>query len=178
MTQDISRVSDIKLSNFSNVFRLIILTELPLSITNFIGRVLLNVNVVFANGLLIEKQYSSSEGFSFRSKLAGKFWGFDLQTAANCPTFSHFRQVFPFVILHLLARWVELPQQKHHLLEGKLYLSCVTFSLAMPVCILSCCIAINCISSSSIAWAFSTTKVWDWVLAVTDAVSDLTNTYQ
>ena len=116
LTQGLSRVSDIKICNFSNVSRLIILTELPLSIRNSTGRALFNVNVVFANGLLIVKQYSSSEGFSFRNELTGKFWGFDLQTAAKCPTFPHFWQAFPFAILHLLARWVELPQRKQHLL--------------------------------------------------------------
>ena len=87
MTQDLLRVSDIKLSKFSNVSRLIILTELPLSIRNSTWRALFNVNVVFANGLLIVKQYSSAEELSFRNKLTGKFWGFDLQAAAKCPTF-------------------------------------------------------------------------------------------
>ena len=71
--------------------------------------------------------------------------------------FPTFRQVFPFAILHLLVRWIQLPQRKQHLLEGKSYLSCVTFSLAIPVCISSGCIAIDCISASSIAWAFSET---------------------
>ena len=113
----LSRVSDIKFSNFLNVSWLIILTELPLSIRNSTGRALFNVNVVFANGLLIVKRYSLSEEFSFCYKLTGNFWGFDLQTAAKCPSFPHFWQGFPFAILHLTARWLELPQRKQHLLE-------------------------------------------------------------
>ena len=127
-----------------------------MSIRNSTGRASFNVNVVFANGLLIVKQYSSLEGFSFRNKLTVKFWGFDLQTAAKCPTFAHFQPVFSFAILHLLASWVELPQRRQHLLEAKSYLSCVTFSLAIPACILSGCIAIDCVLASSIAWTFST----------------------
>ena len=43
----------------------------PLSVRNFTRRALLNVNVVFANGLLIVKQYSSSEKLSFCNKLRG-----------------------------------------------------------------------------------------------------------
>ena len=91
------------------------------TVRNSTGRGLFNVNVVFANGLLIVKQHSSSEELSFCNKLTGNFWGFDLQTTAKCP-FPYFRQVFPFAMLYLLAKWVELPQWIQHLLEGKSYL--------------------------------------------------------
>ena len=126
---------------------------------NSTGRASFNVNVVFANGILIVKQYPSSEGFSFRNKLTVKFWGFDLQTAAKCSTFAHFQQVFPFAILHLLASWVELLHRRQHLLGAKSYLSCVTFSLAIPACISFGCIAIDCILASSIAWTFSSVRL-------------------
>ena len=107
--------------------------------------------------MLIAEQYSSSEGFSFRNKLTGKLWGFYLESAAKCSTSPHFWRVFPFAILHLLARWVELPQRKQQLLEGKSYLSCVSFSLAIPACISFSCIAFDRISASSLAWVFSIT---------------------
>ena len=80
------------------IFQLIILTELPLSSRNSTGRALFNVNVVFVNGLLIVKLYSSSEELSFRDKLTGKYWGFDLQTVARCPT-SHIFEKF-FLLLY------------------------------------------------------------------------------
>ena len=145
MTKDLSRVSDIILSNFLNVSWLIVSPKLPLSLSSSTGRALFDVNVVFANGLLIVKQYSSSEELSFCNKLTGNFWGFDLQTAAKCPSFPHFWQVFTFATLHLFARWIELPQRKQHLLEGKTYLSCVTFSLAIPAYMSSGCITISCL---------------------------------
>ena len=70
----------------------------------------LNVNVVFANGLLIVKQYSSSEELSFCNKLTVKLGDFDLQAAAKCPSLPLFRQASNFVTEHLFAKCVELPQ--------------------------------------------------------------------
>ena len=113
MTKDLSRV------NFLNVSCVIILTELPLSIRNSTGRALFNVNVVFADWLLILKQYSSWEELSFYNKLRGNFWGFDLQTTAKCP-FLHFRHVFPFAILHLFVKMGWIPTAKTALSARKI----------------------------------------------------------
>ena len=154
MKKDLSRVSDIKLSSFLNVSWLIILTKLRQSIRRFSGKALSNQNVVFADWLLIVKWCSSSEELSLCNKLALNFWGFDWQTAENVLLYYIFDKFFPFAILHLLAKWVELPQRKLQLLERKPYLSCVTFNLAIPSCISYGSIIIDCFSAISMAWTF------------------------
>ena len=116
MKEDFSRVTDIKLSNFLNASWLIILTELPLSIRNSIRRALFSLNFVFTNGLLIVKQCSSSEKFSFYNYFTVKLWGFNLQRAAKYPSLPYFQQAFPFATMHLFAKWVELPQRREIIL--------------------------------------------------------------
>ena len=154
MKKDLSRVSDIKLSSFLNVSWLIILTKLRQSIRRFSGKALSNQNVVFADWLLIVKWCSSLEELSLCNKLALNFWGFDWQTAENVLLYYIFDKFFPFAILHLFAKWVELPQRKLQLLERKPYLSCVTFNLAIPSCISYGSIIIDCFSAISMAWTF------------------------
>ena len=100
-----------------------------MSIRNSTERALFNVNIVLANGLLIVKQYFSSDELSFCNKLKGNFWGFDLQTAQNV-LLSHIFDKFSFLLfifcsnIALICKmgWIPAAKTSTHWKENHAYL--------------------------------------------------------
>ena len=135
-----------------------------------------NINVFFANGLLIVKENALSEEISFYSKLTGKIYGFDLQAAVKNPSLPRFRQASPFATVHLFAKWVNFHSESStYWKENHIYLVLLS---AIPACISSGCIIIDCfLVLPQLASFRQLFLVQDWVLAVKDDVSNKMNTY-
>ena len=134
-----------------------------------------NINVFFSNGLLIVKECPLSEEISFYNKLIGKIYGFDLQAAVKNPSLPSFRQASPFATVHLFAKWINFHSENStYWKEHHIYL---VHLLAIPVCISSGCIIIDCfLATPQLASFLQLFLVQDWVLAVKDDVSHRMNT--